>query len=509
MTTVEINDEVDPMRQAQGGQGRARPVRNASYLAIANAGSRVFSLLFVVYASRALQPGPMGIYTNVTGLVALFGVITDLGLGTFAVRDVSVNRGLAVRYVSNLLAIRLLLSFVCLALIVVLAQVLFPPYTRDAAYVFALTLVPQAVSNTLQLAFQFSERLSYSAVLTIVGTATTSIFGLVVLALGHAVLALVTVSAVVAAVTAVITAWIVYARFLPRRLELDPRWWPALLAGALPFVVLTFANVLYNQADRQILYVLSGCAHHAPKVGCVPTGEYGVAYRPLDILVSIFVGSANAAVLPTFMRLGGESRQTLVRLIRMSATLAFIFGAPIALLTTFFATEALHVVGGKRYLDAAPALGILIWTFPCVLLLTMLYNALYAVHKQKVVTVSFIITLVFNVVLNIIFIPRFSYYASAAITVASEVVNGVIVLYVLRRALGPLGLAAPALRVGAIIVLTTLVLWLLHPYGILVGLPVGIVVILLGLRVSRVVGPEEQEILGRMPLFGRYARLLS
>jgi O-antigen/teichoic acid export membrane protein len=476
---------------------------------MANAGSRVFSFLFVFYASRALHPGPLGVYTTVTGFVALFGVVTDLGLGTFAVRDVSTNRGLAVRYISNLLAVRLLLSFLCLALIVVLAQVLYPAYMRGSAYVFALTLVPQAVSNTLQLAFQFSERLSYSAALNIVGTATTSLLGIVVLALSHSVLALVTVSTVVAIVTAVATAWIVYARFLPRRLELDPCWWPALLAGAIPFVVLTFANVLYNQADRQILFVLSNCAHHPPAVGCAPTGKYGVAYRPLDILVSIFVGSANAAVLPTFMRVGRESRQNLVRLVRLSGTLAFVFGVPIALLTTFFATEALHVVGGKLYLDAAPALGILIWTFPCVLLLTMLYNALYAVHKQTVVTVSFIITFVFNVVLNIVLIPHFSYFASAAVTVASEVVNGVIVLYVLRRALGPIGLVAPALRVGVVILLATLVLWILHPYGIFIGLPIGVVVILVGLRVSRVVGPEEQEILGRMPLFGRYARLLS
>jgi len=382
---------------------------------------------------------------------------------------------------------------------------------RASVYVFALGLVPQAVSNTLQLVFQFSERLSYSAAINIVNGAVTAGLGLLILFFGQGdrILSLMVVYTVVTTATAIAAALLVYTRFLPRRLELDPAWWPALIKLAVPFASLTLINVLYYNADRQILQVLLGCNHAAAGVGCPQLGEYSAAYRALDILMIVVISSVNAAVLPAFMRVGGDSRQALTALIRAAGTLALAFGVPVALLTAFFPREALRIVAGKEYLVAAPALSILIWTFPCVMLLTLLYNALYALHRQRIVTMAFAVTLVFNVVANLLFIPHFSYFASAALTVASEVVNGVIVLYALRRELGSLGLVSPALRVGAVAVVTALVLWLLHPLGIVVGLPAGVVVVLLGLRVTRVLGPAEQDILGRLPLFGRYARLLS
>jgi len=501
---VEIDGEVVRARQ---GPERARPVRNASYLALANIGAKVFSLFFVLYANRALHKGLIGDYATVTGYVGLFGVMTDLGLSTLAVRDVAGDRSLAVRYVSNLLAVRLVLAVLSILLIIALAQWYLNADIRVAAYVFALGLVPLAISNTLQIVFQFSERLVYGAVLNVVNAAATAGLGILVLALGHHVLALVTVYVAVAVATSLAMAGLVYTRFLPRRLELDPAWWPRLIKISVPFAVLTLINILYNYADRQILYVLKGCTHTTL---CPPVGEYSQAYRPLDILIMVFVGAINAAVLPAFMRVGGDSRSALARLVRTSGTLAFVFGVPIALFTAFYAPEALHIVGGKEYIVAAPALAVLIWTFPCVLLLTLLYNALYAVHKQKVVTTAFAVTLVFNVALNVLLIPHYSYLASAAITVASEILNGAIVLYVLRRELGALRLGPAAARVGAVALTTALVLWLLRPFGgIFVGLPVGAGVVLLGLRLTRVLGPNEQEILGRMPILGRYAHLLS
>jgi len=507
MATVE--DVEGEVGLAGEEQAAGRPIRNASYLALANIGAKVFSFAFVLYAFRILGKGLMGDYVNATSYVGLFAVLADLGLGTLTVRNVAQDRALAVRYISNLLVVRTLLSALSILLIVALAQVIIAPHLRAAVYILALGLVPLAISNTLGLVFQFSERLAYGAALNIANAAATAGLGLLALALGQKVLALVAIYTVVTTALALVAAWVVYTRFLPRRLELDPAWWPALVGAALPFAALTFVNVLYNNADRQILQLLSGCSHASGAAGCPVLGEYSAAYRALDILVTIFVGSVNAAVLPAFMRAGAGARDTLARLVRASGTLALAFGVPVALLTAFFPREALRVVGGKDYLAAAPALAILIWTFPCVLLLTLLYNALYAVHRQRVVTTAFSATLVFNVAANLLLIPRYSYGASAAITVASEGVNGAFVIWALRRELGALGLGPAAVRVGAVGAVAAAVLWALRPYGIVVGLPAGIVVVLAGLKVTRVLGPAERAILTRVPLVGRYARLLS
>jgi O-antigen/teichoic acid export membrane protein len=487
---------------------RARPVTNASYLAAATLIGKSFSFIFVLYATRALGAALFGNYTAVLAFVGLFGVLTDLGLSTVAVQDVTRHRASAVRYISNLLALRLLSSFVALLLIVVLAHVFIASSLHSAVYVYALALIPLAVSNTLQTVFQFSERLAYSALINIGGSAMTAGLSILALFMGHHVLALMIVFTAVAMASMVVTAWLVYTRFLPRRLELDPTWWPWLLRRAAPFVLLTLLNVLYYRADMQLLYVLSGCGHAHGNVGCVLVGQYGAAYRVLDILVIIFVASINTATLPAFNRVATESREALVRLVRSSITLMLAFGVPVALFGAFYAPEALHVVGGRSFIVAAPALAILIWAFPCFLVLSILYNGLYALHRQTVVTAAFGVTLVFNVALNLLLIPRYSYMASSALTVASEILNGIVVLVALRRSIGPLRLWPATAKVSVITVVTALVLWYLRRYGIFAGLPVGVLLVLLGLRITRLMGMTEREILGSMPFVGRYAGLL-
>ncbi len=487
---------------------RTRPAGNATYLAVANIGGKLFSLVFVLYANRALQPALMGSYGLVLSFVGLFGVLTDLGLSSLVVRDVAADRTRAVRYISNTLALRTVLSVVTVLLIVVGAQFAFAPAWRGSVYVYALSLIPIALSNTLQLAFQFSERLAYSAVLNVATSAATAGLSILILFTGHHVLGLVTAFTVVATVSSGVVAWLVYTRFLPFRFEFDPAWWPVMVRMALPFAVMTLLNIVYNSADRQILGWLSHCQDAAGNKGCPAVGEYSAAYRPLDILITTFAGSINAAMLPALMRVGAESRETLVRLIRSGSTLGLLIGVPVAVLTTFFAPEAMHVVAGKNYIVAAPALATLIWTFPCVLVLILLYGGLYAVHRNNVVTMAFAVTLVFNLSLNILLIPHFSYLASAALTVASEVLNGVIVIVALRQSVGTLGLAMPMAKMALIAVGTSIVLWALHPLGIFVGAPIGVIVMVLGIKLTHILGPTERDVLGRLPIAGRYVRFL-
>jgi O-antigen/teichoic acid export membrane protein len=213
-------------------------------------------------------------------------------------------------------------------------------------------------------------------------------------------------------------------------------------------------------------------------------------------------------MFPAFTRIGTESREALARVVRASITLMLAFGAPVALFGTFYAREALYVLGDRAYVVAAPALAVLIWAFPCFLVLAVLYNALWAVHRQGFVTAAFAVTLVFNVTCNLLLIPRYSYMASSVLTVASEILNGMIIVPVVWRSIGPLGLGSAAAKMGVVVAVTAVVLWAVRGHGIFVGLPLGIIVVLVGLRLTHMLGTTEHEVLGRLPIVGRYAALL-
>ncbi len=489
--------------------GRTRPLNNAAYLVAANLGARVFTLLLALYTIRRFDL-LYGSYVDVINVVALFSVITDLGLSTLAVRDVAQDRSLAVRYVSNTLVLRLLLTALDIVLIVALAQRLIQPDLRAALYVYALSLIPLTVSGTVQLAFQFAERQAAGAILSIATTLLRVMLSFAVLYTGHGVLALTLVYTLVAAAGAVATAWVVYTRFLPLRLEIDLSWWPVLLRRAAPFAVLLLLNYFYASVDMQILYIVSGCKN-LPTNKCTPVARYGVAYQGLNAATAIFATAVSAAILPALNRVATESHEALRRVVRSSYTLMLVFGVPIALFTAFYAPEILPLLSGRRnaahFAAAAPALAVLIWDLPCFLITNMLGTALLAVHRQTTLMVSFAVTLAFNVVFNALLIPHYSFMASSVLTVASEFVNGAIILWSLRRAIGSLRLGPATLKVSAVMAATAGSLWALHAYGIAVGVPVAVVVALLGLRAARVLGDTEREVLGRLPLVGRYARL--
>ena len=497
--------------QAPEAPPRVRPARNASYVAAANIGAKALGFVLFFYAASALGPGLFGTYTRIIQFVGLFEILTDLGLNGLVVRDVARDPDLATRYVSNVLAIRVLLSIVAVALIVALTPTPvydIAPQWRLATYIYALYLVPLAAGNVLQAVFQFSERLSYNAVYNVAMNGARVALSVLALLLGHNILALMVVATAVTIVSVVATAWVIYTRFLPRRLDLRPTWWPALLWRAVPFAMLTILNVLYTRADTQIL----GALECAGKTTCIQVGLYGAASRGLDILVVVFVGGIQAVTLPLFSRTAHESRADLTRLVQSATTLMLVLGVPVAIFISFYAREAMDLLRDSEYILAAPALAVIVWGFPCILVVNILYMALYAVDKQSVVTAAFAANLVFNVGLNIVFIPRYSYMASAVLTVASEVLNGVIVLVALRRAIGPLGLAPTALKVSLVGLVTAATLWLTHgigPFdGIFAGVPLGVVALVVSLRLTRVLGATERDILSSVPFIGRYAWLV-
>jgi O-antigen/teichoic acid export membrane protein len=488
--------------------GRMRPANNAVYLAAANLGAKVCSLAFVLLATRTLGPALYGNFTQAYAFVGLFAFLTDLGLGTLAIRDVMADRTLAVRYVSNLLVLRLLFSAVVVLVIILLAQVAIAVALRTAVYVVALSLIPSAVSGTLELTFRFREQMAYSAAYNLATAVLAVVLRVCLLLAGYHVLALVLAQTGVIALGTLVMAWLVYTRFLPWRLELEPRSWPLLLRRSAPFVLLTVLNILYARADMQLLYGLSHCSSAVGNTGCAPVGLYSVAYQPLDVLNTVFVLSSAAAMFPAFTRIGAESREALARVARASITLMLAFGMPVALFGTFYAREALYVLGDRAYVVAAPTLAVLIWAFPCFLVLAVLYNALWAVHRQGFVTAAFAVTLVFNVTGNLLLIPHYSYMASSVLTVASEILNAIIVVPVAWRNIGPLGLSSAAVKMGIVVAVAAVVLWAVRGHGIFVGLPLGIVVVLVGLRLTHMLGTIEHEVLGRLPIVGRYAALL-
>jgi O-antigen/teichoic acid export membrane protein len=155
------------------------------------------------------------------------------------------------------------------------------------------------------------------------------------------------------------------------------------------------------------------------------------------------------------------------------------------------------LLGGADYLPyGATALAILVWSIPFGWINSLTNYVLIALGQQRGLTRAFLAALIFNVALNLVFLARYGLAAAAAITIASEIFEGLAFYWYLRRSAGPvpyvgmlwrlwLGAAAMAGLVAA--------LWQVSPLLALAAgtLAYGAVLVLL-----RAFTPAERVILG-------------
>jgi len=489
-------------------QTAPRPLQNTAWLALASLAAKGCGFLLLLVATRKLGKDGFGDYNTALAFVALFAVATDLGLSTLAVRDVAQDRMQLTRYVGNLLVLRLVLSLaaaaVCIALVLTPGVARGDTAVRLGTVIWALGMIPVAIVGTVGVVFQSLERLATLSALTAATAALTSLLGCAVLLFGGTAIPLLIVATAVNVAMAGI-ALVLAARITPLRPRADLSWWPSLLRAALPFAVLTLLNVLYSRADALLVFQIKGKGD---------AGLYGLTYRLVDTLLVVAISPFNAAALPAFNRIAARSADDLRRLVLSGLRITLVIGVPVAVAATAYAPTILTLVGGQPgYLAAVPALRWLAWSFPCFTVLAILYNAIYAAHRAGAMAVIFGLTLVFNVALNLLLIPRYGYFASAALTTASEALNVMLAGWVAaRHVANPLAVWPAVAKTAIAAAAMGATLWLLMPLGpvagLVVGLPAGGLVYLVAVRALRIFDAPERAILSRLPLAGRYARWL-
>jgi len=245
-----------------------------------------------------------------------------------------------------------------------------------------------------------------------------------------------------------------------------------------------------------------------PMKGDAVVGYYGAAYKYIDGL-NIIPAYFTQAIFPLMSRYADSSRDSLMRAYRLALRLLLMIALPIAFGTPFIAEGLIMVLGGAEYLpDSKIALQLIIWFLPFSFVNSVTQYVLIAINQQRFLTKAFVIGVSFNLIANLIVIPRFSYMGAAVVTVLSEFALLIPFYYAVRKHVGPLpwlGLFWRPLLASSIM---AAVMWLLRgiPWPLLtvVGAAVYLIALILvgGFR-----QPDMDLLYGLVPLSRLRARL--
>jgi len=211
---------------------------------------------------------------------------------------------------------------------------------------------------------------------------------------------------------------------------------------SLPIGVITILSLIYFKIDTVLLSLFKPS---------VDVGIYGTAYKILEILMALpgmFVGSIFPALSEAFSR---ENFERLIVIMQKSFDALSVASFGIGAFFFGLAKPTINLVAGKDYIQTSTinfagyaitsdkVLQILIIAVVFSFWSNLFTNSLITFKKQKELIKPYIAATIFNVSANLILIPKFSYLATAIITVLTELII-LIYTYILVKKLAQINL---------------------------------------------------------------------
>jgi O-antigen/teichoic acid export membrane protein/ubiquinone/menaquinone biosynthesis C-methylase UbiE len=237
------------------------------------------------------------------------------------------------------------------------------------------------------------------------------------------------------------------------------------LAEAVPLGLGDVIRGLTWQLDTILLGILQPAAVVA---------IYSVAYRPLGPL-NWLPRAVLTAAFPSFARMADGDPASLDRASAVSLRLLWVISLPIAISICVCAEPIIILLAGEQYLDAVEPMRILIWITTLSYLSFQFRFLFAALGRQRAYIVLAVSVLAVEAVVQLLLIPRWSYFGACAGTMLGEALFTTAgLLYCRRLGVGRIGAKAMAAAALAGVVMTGL-LW--QARGL--SLPLLVVVVLL------------------------------
>jgi O-antigen/teichoic acid export membrane protein len=213
-------------------------------------------------------------------------------------------------------------------------------------------------------------------------------------------------------------------RFVKISLAFDwPIWREAVLLS-WPLAITTIFNLLYLKTDILILSALKSQGD---------VGLYGAAYKVIEVVTMIpFMLSGIILPILSAAWLSGQN-EYFKKVLQKSLNLMIFLAVPFVVGAQILSQPVIAAVGGPDFFAAGKILQLLSIAAGLVFLSCLLSHAAVAAGKQKEIIGAYFFTAITSLVGYFVFIPRYSYFGAAAVTIYSEAIITIFMLYYIWR----------------------------------------------------------------------------
>lgn len=385
--------------------------------------STLIGLATVAMMTRYLGREGFGYYTTIVSYLQFFGVMVDFGLQMATAQMLARPGANESKVFGNLIAVRLISSVVFLGCGTLAVFILpYPPIVKAGVAIASFSFFFISLQSVLIGMYQKQMAMAEVAI--------AEVWGRLALLLGiwlsvYYNLGFYPIIAAVSVGSFVNFAILFFKskKYLAYKPRLDHKILKDIWDTSWPLAITISLTLVYFRADTIILSFVRPAED---------VGIYGAAYKVLEILIQfpyLFLG----LILPLLTEFYLINRQLYDKILQKSFDFLAIIAVPMVFATWLLAEKIMVFVAGADFAIAGGPLRILIIATALIYFGALFGYAIVATGLQKKMIGFYLFNALFSLIAYLIFIPLYSYWAGATLTVITE---GIIVFsawFVLRK----------------------------------------------------------------------------
>ncbi|OIO48530.1 MAG: hypothetical protein AUJ32_00290 [Parcubacteria group bacterium CG1_02_40_82] len=402
--------------------------KRIAFNTIISAGSRILgtaiALLTIGLITRYLGQDGFGDYSIITAFLYIFSVLADLGLYSITLREISKEGAAESEIVSHAFSFRFFSGLFIFGLAPAIAW--FFPYSFQTKIGIALASFgfwSLSNSQVLVTVFQKYLKMEKAAIAELAGRVVqVGLIGFFVFKnMGF-------FNIILATSIGSFANFLLIFLFVQKYTSVKIRWnlpyWRKIIKESFPLAISAVFVMIYFKLDTLMLSLMK------------PPGDvgiYGVAYKILESLIffpALFVG----LIMPLLSRYALTDQIEFKRVAQRGLDILLTFAMPLALGGLILSQPIIALIAGSQFGAAVGVLNILIFATAIIFLGSLFSNMIIALDKQKALAKIYGLGAIVNFSVNLILIPRFSYWGAASSTLFTEALVTFLMLIVIKKA---------------------------------------------------------------------------
>lgn len=399
-------------------------VKNSFWIAFSRILSSSFRAILVILSFRILGPEYQGSFYLAMNFLLIFSVIPDFGMVPIFIKELTKNEKEEKYLIANFLVTFFILFLFSLPLII-LGQKFFIKdlLAKKIIWILIIFIFFDIFRELLYSLFRAQEKMEYQALSFSLTNFLILIFGVFFifkfkhpyfLALAYLIGGFLGFLFTLFLLRfKVVFNYFKFFEFKKMLKILNQSW----VIGIANFIFL-----LITYIDSLILGYLSTTKSVGIYNSVVKINEF-LYFLPLSLAMAIF---------PKITR-NLEKSEEIEKILNFGFSLALLLSLPLVFGIFTLSADFLNFLYGKDYLEADLALKFISLSIPFNFLFLILVDTLIALEKRKELLKFDLLILIINVLLNIIFIPYFSYFASSLITSLSSFLSFLFSFFLVKK----------------------------------------------------------------------------